>query len=59
MAHLQHNYPYEEENAPTYLNAFIGYLKRYHEKDIVDILLKDGESLHYSIEVAYVCKHNI
>jgi hypothetical protein len=52
--HLQQNYPYEEENASIYLSAFMGYLKRYHEKDIVDILLKDGASLHHSIEVAYV-----
>lgn len=54
MAHLQQNYPFEEENAPAYLNAFAGYIKRYHEKDIVEILLREDPSVHFSIEVAYV-----
>jgi hypothetical protein len=53
MAHLQKTYPYEEENANMYLVAFMGYLKRFHTKNLVDILLKDGEELHYSIEVQY------
>lgn len=53
MAHLQKNYPYVEGDAPNYINALIGYLKRYHHKDLEELLLKEDGSLHYSIEVPY------
>lgn len=54
MSHLHNDYPYDEENSNAYLTTFMGYLKRYHQKDLVSILMNKDDKLHYSIEVAYV-----
>ncbi len=54
MADLRSSFPFEEEKVPSYLAALVGYLKSYHHKDLVEILLQEEEKIHYSIEVTYV-----